>query len=345
MSGSNIRYGSRCGQQGFTLLEALIAFVVLAGGLLAAFRFHSTTMSVTAESKVRTEAIALAKHKLEALRNFQTVTEFNTIVVDGNGLGDYAGVDYAADFTMAWDRDEAYGNGDNPRKVTVTVSWTDKENQSESVMLSSILWRTEPAENAAELALALNSGGDPGGGWGDENGNPISIGGNGGGGVVVITDVTIQDAGYNGDIFQDDRSYFNIEFFGDIIFTDEGLASVGISGSPQYSAGCDIVELERDDDGGLVYRDGGGNIVADPNDGETSYVVLPGGTGGFKYRCNIVGVPDTSTWFGILTYTPSGNDAVCSPGTTLDLSITQQTTFLELEVVVLTNGGACNQTL
>lgn len=343
MNGSNVRYSSRFGQRGFTLLEALIAFVVLAGGLLAAYRFHSTTMSVTAESKVRAQATTLAEQKLEELRNFQTVTEFNTIVVDGNGLGDYAGVDYAADFTMAWDRDEAYGNGDNPRKVTVTVSWTDREDQAESVTLSSIIWRTEPAEDAAELALAVNSGGDPGGGWGDEHGNPISTGGNGDGGEVVITDVTIEDAGYNGDIFDDNRSYFNIEFFGDINFTDEGLASVGISGSPHYSAWCDIVELERDAEGNLVYRDAGGNIVSGPDYGAVGYVVLPGGTGGFKYRCNIVGVPDTDTWNGTLTYNPSGNDAVCSPGTTLDLSITQQTTFLELEVVVLSNSGECNQ--
>ncbi|PCJ34894.1 MAG: hypothetical protein COA75_12000 [Cellvibrionales bacterium] len=374
-------------EKGFTLFEAFIAFVVLAGGLLAAFSFHNTTMSVTAEAKVRAEATALAKQKLEDLRNFQTSEQFNNLVVDGNGLGDYAAVDYAADFTLAWDRVEGYG--DNPRQVDVTVAWTDRDGSAQTVMLSSIIWRNEPGDGAANLALALSVNGDPTEGFGDSYGNPIvSVGGDGG--TVNITDVIISSTSNPIDGDNNGVYSYDIEFFGDILFTDEGLESVGISGVQQDSASCDIFEgityksgTQEDgtafDDSGdpdsekehgdpvhdssgialsdvygnpAVYKNGtpvvddnGNPVVDDANDAvlswEATLMVVEGGAGGFKYRCTVKGVPDNETWNGTLTYDPSGNDAVCVPGPSLEISISQTTEFLELAVVVMTNNGAC----
>ncbi|MBQ0721333.1 MAG: prepilin-type N-terminal cleavage/methylation domain-containing protein [Gammaproteobacteria bacterium] len=311
-------------EKGFTLLEALIAFVVLAGGLLAAYRFHSTTLGVTAESKVRAQATALAEQKVEDLRNFQTLqrdaayascadeeaddTLSFECVVDGSGLGDLAGADYAAAFTLVWDRDEGYG--DNPRKVDVTVSWKDREDIDETVTLSSIIWGNNPQDDAAGIALSLNHAGEEAiDYYADGNGNPITPGG-GGGGEVAVTPVTLHDYTEPDENDPEGTAYFyDISFVGDIIFTDEGLASVGISGGPDDSATCALIEP------------------------------LPA----FQYSCTILRVPNGDTWTGTLTYNPAGNDAVCTPGTTLGISIDQLTTFLELEVVVMTNNGACNQ--
>ena len=308
-------------ERGFTLLEALIAFVVLAGGLLAVFRFHSTTMGVTAEAKVRAEATALAEQKLEELRNFQTVEQFDALVVDGNGLGDYAGVDYAAAFTLAWDRVEAYGDGDNPRQVNVTVSWTDRDSSAQSVVLSSIIWRNEPRDGAADLALALSGiGGNPTEGFGDSSGNPIDTGDGGPGDTVIITEVTITETDEEtGDENVVVVSY-DIEFFGDIIFVDEGLESVSISGGPSDTAYCDIVEFD---------------------DATQTYVTVD--AGGFLYRCHITNVPADDTWTGTLTYNRAGNDVICSPGDSIGISIDRSTTTLALAVVVMNNQGACNQ--
>ena len=367
-------------ERGFTLLEALIAFVVLAGGLLAVFRFHSTTMGVTAEAKVRAEATALAEQKLEELRNFQTVEQFDALVVDGTGLGDYADVDYAAAFTLAWDRVEAYGDGDNPRQVNVTVSWTDRDTSAQSVVLSSIIWRNEPKDGAADLALALSGiGGNPTEGFGDSGGNLIDGGNGGPGDTVIITEVTIvdgyDDAGNENVVVVS----YDIEFFGDILFVDEGLASVGITSlsNNQDSASCDIVEIETyksgdvsvDESGGpavavdgdlvrdadgvalsdvngvpAVYRDGA--VVLDDNGNETlvwqdTIMVLTGG-GGFLYRCAITGVPADDQWRGTLTYNELGNDEVCSPGDSVDISINQSTTTLALAVVVVNTPGSCS---
>ena len=305
-------------ERGFTLLEALIAFVVLAGGLLAAFRFHSTTMSVTAEAKVRAEATSLAEQKLEELRNFQTIDQFDTLVVDGNGLGDYADVDYAAAFTLAWDRVEAYG--DNPRQVNVTVSWTDRDSSAQAVVLSSIIWRNEPKDGAADLALALSGiGGNPTEGFGDSDGNPIGTGDGGPGDTVIITEVTITENDPDtGDEIAVVVSY-DIAFFGDIIFVDEGLASVSISGGSHDSAYCDLVEFD---------------------DATQTYVTVDAGA--FLYRCHITNVPANETWSGTLTYNRAGNDVICSPGDSINISIDQATTSLALAVVVMNNQGACN---
>jgi len=298
-------------ERGFTLLEALIAFVVLAGGLLAAFRFHSVTLSTTAEAKVRDQATALAQQKIEDLHNFQTLDEFEAIVVDGSGLGDYANVDYAADFTLNWDRDEGYG--DNPRKVDVTVSWTDRDgvgadgDGGASVVLSSIIWGNNPQDDAAGIALSQNNSSEALDYYEDADGNPIDIGGGGNGGEVNITEVTLFNY-ESPDLDNPEATYYDISFIGDIIFTDDGLASVGITGSQHDGASC--------------------ALLGDP---------------AFQYSCVITRVPDGTTWSGTLSYNPAGNDAVCTPGPTLDIDIDQLTTFLELEVVVLTNNGACNQ--
>ncbi len=330
-------------ERGFTLLEALIAFVVLAGGLLAAFRFHSITLTTTAESKVRAQATALAQQKIEDLRNFQTLDEFEAIVVDGSGLGDYGAVDYAAAFDLDWDRDEAFG--DNPRKVDVTVSWVGRDGVvvdgkgTQSVMLSSIIWGNNPQDDAAGIALSLKHGGKPAiDYYEDGDGNPITPGGGGDGDKVIITEVTITETDEEtGDETTVVVSY-DIKFFGDIAFTDEGLESVGISGGPDESASCDIVNL-------VPIVDGDGDPVLDEDGNPTTeYQIVEGGAGGFLYRCIITGVPDDETWTGTLSYDPAGNDAVCSPGPTLDIAIDQDTTSLSLAVVVLTNNGACNQT-
>ena len=308
-------------ERGFTLLEALIAFVVLAGGLLAAFRFHSTTLSVTAEAKVRAQATALAEHKLEELRNFQTIDQFNALVVDGTGMGDYddANINFAADFTLSWDRVEAYG--DNPRQVDVTVAWADRDGSAQTVVLSSIIWRNEPKDGASDLALALSGvGGNPTEGFGDSSGNLIDGGGGGPGNSVEITAVTIEE---NPNVYDDDGeqvSSVDIEFFGDIIFYDVGLASVSITGGTHQSAYCNIVEFDED---------------------SQTYVAVA--NGGFLYQCHIIGVPAPTGWVwnGSLTYNEGGNDVVCAPGDSIDISINSETTSIELAVVVMTNNGAC----
>lgn len=55
-------------QKGFTLIEALVAFVVLSVGLLGASIFHSTLLKESADAKVRLEANSILEGEIEKVR-------------------------------------------------------------------------------------------------------------------------------------------------------------------------------------------------------------------------------------------------------------------------------------
>ena len=113
---------------------------------------------------------------------------------------------------------------------------------------------------------------------------------------------------------------------GDLVRDADGVALSDVNGVP------------------AVYRDGA--VVLDDNGNETlvwqdTIMVLTGG-GGFLYRCAITGVPADDQWRGTLTYNELGNDEVCSPGDSVDISINQSTTTLALAVVVVNTPGSCS---
>ena len=246
-------------ERGFTLLEALIAAVILGVGLLAAYRFNSTTIAYSAESNVRAYAIALAEGKLEELRSFQDSDDFDTQVDDGAD----AAVNYTSSaLTRSWEWDEAYG--DNPRKIDVTVTWQDKLDDTQTVILSSIIWRNNPGKDAKDLFLALNSNGNSVDGFGDANGLEVKGAGEDGGTVIITDETKLDPAGYVGEGESTNTAdYWDIELSGDILFTDEGLSGVAIAGGPDFEAECDIVAsvAYAPEPGGLVLDDDGNEVV------------------------------------------------------------------------------------
>jgi hypothetical protein len=141
-------------QNGFSLTEALVAFTVIAIGLLAVASFQSGLFRQSAHNKAQTEALALAQQKIEQLKHYTLAGEEAYIDEDGDGVMDAEG-NYAEDpitgrnavFLRSWD----LGSTDLGSQVEVTVAWSDAENQLQEVSLSADIPWISPRTAADQI--------------------------------------------------------------------------------------------------------------------------------------------------------------------------------------------------
>jgi len=148
-------------QRGFTLTEALVSFAITASGLLVIASFQAGLFSGSAYSKARTEALSLAQQKIEQFRHYTHASDANFIDDNGDGImdadatyTDAAIVGQNATFTRTW----ALSTSGRTKKIDVTVSWRDRANDVQSVMLATQLAWISPrvgVDQLAELAAPL----------------------------------------------------------------------------------------------------------------------------------------------------------------------------------------------
>ncbi len=101
----------RATSRGFTLIEALVAFVVMAAGLLALLSFYSTSQTNIGEAKVQAEAASVAEAKLHELESFLTGDDARLNVSDCETTGgDIAGEHQVETFDLCWDVVDASGD-------------------------------------------------------------------------------------------------------------------------------------------------------------------------------------------------------------------------------------------
>lgn len=105
---------------GFSLIEVLVALVILAISLLALAGLMTTTTKNNAFGGNLTEAATLAQDKLEELK----VTGWD-IIINGSDTNPIRGLNYNRTWAVVLGPNSFPPPHDNEKRVTVTVNWND----------------------------------------------------------------------------------------------------------------------------------------------------------------------------------------------------------------------------
>lgn len=152
---------------GFTIIEILIVIAVITTALAAILGFFAFESQVAERSRMRLEAISLAEETIEAVRNFRDNTTWATtgvgkFTIDADyhpasssaGWNIVSGNETINGFTrkIIFSKVYRYTTNDNisdsgtedsnTRKITVTVSWTDRQGaENESLITYITNWK------------------------------------------------------------------------------------------------------------------------------------------------------------------------------------------------------------
>lgn len=111
---------------GFSLLEVLIALVILAIALLALAGLMTTSTEYNASGSRVTEASVMAQDTLEFLRG----SPWNAIASDSNDITGANGIPYHVSWNVTVAPNPIPPPNDILRAVTITVTWIDKINHT-----------------------------------------------------------------------------------------------------------------------------------------------------------------------------------------------------------------------
>ena len=103
--------------RGFTLLEVLIAVVILAVGLLALNSMQGIFATGSGEARYYTRAVQLASQKMEELKNL----EYNASALNPTPPGhNETTTQYGKDITLSWQVQE---NSPRMKEINITAKW------------------------------------------------------------------------------------------------------------------------------------------------------------------------------------------------------------------------------
>jgi type IV pilus modification protein PilV len=135
-------------QAGFTLIEALIALVVMAFGMLALAGMQLTLSRSSDVAKQRTEAVRLAQREMDRLRSYTSIANSASHPINWASMAASSvslattgtNTQYTLSTTFA-------GAASAPmRPVNITVSWNDRTGDLQTVALSSVIAQNDPID-------------------------------------------------------------------------------------------------------------------------------------------------------------------------------------------------------
>ncbi|MEQ1636406.1 MAG: prepilin-type N-terminal cleavage/methylation domain-containing protein [Methylococcales bacterium] len=145
-------------QTGFSLIEAMVAALVVGTGLLGLAKLQSGFFRNNGESRAQSAALHFAQQKLEALRSFKSLTDFDSQLVSGSDPdpcdpeatdSPCAGIN--STLTTSWTV-TACPNTVPCRIVTLNVAWTDLEGETKNTTLTSYIARNDPVDSGLAIA-------------------------------------------------------------------------------------------------------------------------------------------------------------------------------------------------
>lgn len=145
---------NRYGSLGFGLIEVLIALIILGVGLLGVALFANSIFSDSADSKSRSEAIALAQERIEQVRALASEVELVSLASDSLVTVASTAQGINTTFTIT---PSVLNTTSSAFGFNVTVDWLSSDNQTQNVTLSTYI--TDDLLGATSTLSGLSGGG------------------------------------------------------------------------------------------------------------------------------------------------------------------------------------------
>lgn len=142
-------------RNGFALIEALVALLIIAFGVVGITKLQTLSIFGASEAKARSEAMALSQVKLENLRNLVEKSKFTGDPMLDSATPETHNGQYAS-YSMSWTVEAPVAGtpqaGLEQRVLELKTTWTDSRGGAQEIVLNSVIAWDDPSLQASASA-------------------------------------------------------------------------------------------------------------------------------------------------------------------------------------------------